>query len=112
MAARPIKMLEFCLDNKEGLDFGAERMLQVSPSLIEKYINGLYAYCMLDPEYRLILLKVTRSFLSLNICNPMLIAHFEVLLKIIRSNVFLDFKKQVFDVLIDFQSRRNMTAID
>jgi hypothetical protein len=55
---------------------------------------------MLDPNYRLALLKIIRNLLILNIGNPMLLSHFDVLLELIRSKVFFGLMKQVFDVLV------------
>jgi hypothetical protein len=77
-----------------------------------KYINGLYAYSLLDPEYQSTLLKLTKNLLVLNISNHLLISHFEVLLKLVKAKIFIGLKKQVFDVLIEAQNKRNMAVID
>ena len=42
----------------------------------------------------------------------MLITHFEILLELIRGKQFPLLKKQIFDILLESQSKRNMAVID
>jgi hypothetical protein len=76
LALKPLKWLDFCLDNNQGLYLGLEYNLIADPTLVQKYIKSLYDYSMLDFNYQLTLLKITKNLLALNINNPMLITHF------------------------------------
>lgn len=62
-------MLDFCLESDQLLYLGSSITLPVSKFFIDKYIRGLYAYSVLDPQYRMTLLKLTRNLLTLNIYN-------------------------------------------
>jgi hypothetical protein len=71
LPTRPNKMLDFCLENDNLLYLGAEINLSAPKCFIDKYIRNLYAYSLLDPQYRMTLLKLTRNLITLNIYNSM-----------------------------------------
>lgn len=109
---RPIKLLEFCLDNNQSLYFGKEHNQEVKFALVQKYLRSLSQYSKNDASYQAILLKIIKNLLTLNINNSMLITHFEILLELIRGKQFPLLKKQIFDILLESQSKRNMAVID
>lgn len=112
LAMRPIKLLEFCLDSNQSLYFGKEHNQEVKFALVQKYLRSLSQYSKIDASYQAILLKIIKNLLTLNINNSMLITHFEILLELIRGKQFPLLKKQIFDILLESQSKRNMSVID
>lgn len=73
---RPLKWLEFCLENNQALGKSEKSGREISAALVDKYFRCLVEYSKLDFEYQLTLLKTVRNLLGLNIGNAMLIAHF------------------------------------
>lgn len=78
----------------------------------ERYFRGLVRHINTDFEYQEYLLKMVKSLLGLNINNPMLVEHFAVLFDLLRSKIFPFRKKDVYDILMESQTKRNIEFID